>query len=554
MYKNTSSFLLRSSDVKNKSFSLNNIFKIFLVSFLILALFLSLNSVFNSENHDDFDFSQGIVDFKNNHFKNSPFIVDSEIIGDNKVLTTSNENSHSKGVNTAHAASKVSPNSKAKLSSLGSPKTVSQKGVLKSSKNLKNYVSKNKKLPKYVTVEGYRYSVPEFTYLMTKTVEYQKKNLNSRVTVKYNVKNPAKPSGKTIKSKISLSNYYKYSLKTTNYINKYKKVPNYITANKGSKIQYQTAVYMFSSILRYDYYYKKLPKSVTIKISSSNKINKYTPNYVRNSKTKSVPNTNAIWIQSRDFYNVNLNKLAESGIGNVFLHEVAISQYGKSTVINWAKNAASKGIKTHLWIQCFYANGKWINPVDTSKKTYNTAQFNKILSKIKTYSRMDYIGGIHLDYLRYPGNAYKYNYSNGVTGEKAITKFVSQAKTQVNKYNPNILLSAAVMPETSSNAYYYGQNIPKIGKYLDIITPMIYKGNYDKPSSWITSTTKWFVKNSGGARIWSGLQTYVSDNSPDPLSINALSKDSKASLSGGADGIGLFRWGLTKFFNFLSVY
>lgn len=554
MYKNTSSFLLRSSDVKNKSFSLNNIFKIFLVSFLILALFLSLNSVFNSENHDDFDFSQGIIDFKNNHFKNSPFIVDSEIIGDNKVLTTSNENSHSKGVNTAHAASKVSPNSKAKLSSLGSPKTVSQKGVLKSSKNLKNYVSKNKKLPKYVNVEGYRYSVPEFTYLMTKTVEYQKKKVNSRVTVKYNVKNPTKPSGKTIKSKISLSNYYKYSLKTSNYINKYKKVPNYITANKGSKIQYQTAVYMFSSILRHDYYYKKLPKSVTMKISSSNKINKYIPNYVRNSKTKSVPNTNAIWIQSRDFYNVNLNKLAESGIGNVFLHEVAISQYGKSTVINWAKNAASKGIKTHLWIQCFYANGKWINPVDTSKKTYNTAQFNKILSKIKTYSRMDYIGGIHLDYLRYPGNAYKYNYSNGVTGEKAITKFVSQAKTQVNKYNPNILLSAAVMPETSSNAYYYGQNIPKIGKYLDIITPMIYKGNYDKPSSWITSTTKWFVKNSGGARIWSGLQTYVSDNSPDPLSINALSKDSKASLSGGADGIGLFRWGLTKFFNFLSVY
>ncbi len=168
---------------------------------------------------------------------------------------------------------------------------------------------------------------------------------------------------------------------------------------------------------------------------------------------------------------------------------------------------------------------------------------------------MDYIGGIHLDYLRYPGNAYKYNYSNGVTGEKAITKFVSQAKTQVNKYNPNILLSAAVMPETSSNAYYYGQNIPKMGKYLDIITPMIYKGNYDKPSSWITSTTKWFVKNSGGARIWSGLQTYVSDNNINPLSINALSKDSKASLSGGADGIGLFRWGgLTKFFNFLSVY
>ena len=167
---------------------------------------------------------------------------------------------------------------------------------------------------------------------------------------------------------------------------------------------------------------------------------------------------------------------------------------------------------------------------------------------------MDYIGGIHLDYLRYPGTAYKYKYSNGVTGEKAITKFASQAKSCVNKYNPNMLLSAAVMPETSINAYYYGQNIPKLGKYLDIISPMAYKGNYEASSSWISSTTNWFLKNSGNARIWTGLQTYHSDSNIKPISISELTTDSKAAINGGANGIALFRWGLTEFFNFLSLY
>lgn len=538
---------IKDTNIKYKIFKLanldNNLNRFVLILFLTLTLFLSFSVVASLENQNNFNFLQ-----------ENPIYKSSSSADGSNIIIPANNADHSKGVIKAHAASKVSTTSKAKLSSIGSSKTVSQKGVISSSKNLKKYVLKNKRLPSYVTVEGYRYSVPEFTYLMTKTIEYQKKNSNSRVTVNYNIKNPTKPSGTNIKANIYQSNYYKYSLKTTKYIDKYNKVPNYISRTKNSKIQYQTAVYMFASVLNYDYYKNKLPKYVTLKISSSNKINKYIPKYTRTSKTKSVPNTNSIWVQSKDFYNVNFDKLAESGIGNVFLHEATISQYGKSNVINWAKNAAKKGIKTHLWIQCFYANGKWINPIDTSKKTYNQAQFNKILSKIKTYSRMDYIGGIHLDYLRYPGTAYKYSYSNGVTGEKAITKFVSQAKSYVNKYNPNILLSAAVMPETSSDAYYYGQNIPKIGKYLDIITPMIYKGNYGMSNSWITSTTKWFVKNSGGARIWSGLQTYKSDNNPVSLSTGELYKDSSASIKGGADGLALFRWGLTKFFNFLSLY
>ncbi|MDR0900229.1 MAG: putative glycoside hydrolase [Methanobrevibacter sp.] len=388
---------------------------------------------------------------------------------------------------------------------------------------------------------------------MSKTIEYKYKKVSSSVTPKYNVKNPNKPSGTNVKVRISSKKYFSYAKSTSNFIKRYGKAPNYVKISKNKRMQYQTAIYLFSSVLSYNFLKKKLPSNRYISVKKSHSMNKYIPKFTRSSKTKSIPNHNSIWVRAEHMNSINLKKISESGIGNIFIHEVAINKYGKTKVIKWAKSAAQKGIKVHLWIQCFYEKGKWINPVNTKTKSYNYAYFNKILKKIKTYSKMNYIAGIQLDYLRYPGTAYKYRYSNGVTGEKAITKFVQKVYKVINTYNPNIIISASVMPETSSNSYYYGQNMPKIGKYLDIITPMIYKGNYGKNTAWIKSTTQWFVKNSGGARIWSGLQTYVSDNNPKALSTSSLHTDCLSAINGGAKGIALFRWGLTKLFNFLKL-
>jgi len=498
-------------------------------------------------------------------FSGAIMVVSGDIMAFNKDATVSN-NHNSEFVVKAKAATNISSNSNSNLNADGSPKSVSQSSISRASKNLKNYVNNNRRLPNSVTVDGYKFSVPEFTYLMSKTVDNRKKKVSSNVTVKYNIKNPSKPSGTSIKAKIPSSRYSTYAVKINKFVNKNNRVPNFLNGPKNTKIQYQTYVYMFSSVLSYNHDKKRLPKSISLSVAKSHRMNKYVPNYVRTSNNnvqsnvpnvsinnKKVPN-NAIWIQSKDFNKVNFNQLARSGINHVFLHEAAIANYGRANVLKWAKTAKSKGIKTHLWIQCFYSGGKWVNPVNTTTKSYNQAYFNTILSKINTYSKMDNIAGIHLDYLRYPGTAYKYNYSNGVSGEKAVTEFTRQAKASLNRNNPKMLLSAAVMPETSSNAYYYGQNIPQLGKYLDVITPMVYKGNYKKNAIWITATTNWFVKNSGGAKIWTGLQTYRSDNDITMLSSSELRTDSRAVLNGGADGIALFRWGLTSFLDFLSLY
>ena len=46
---------------------------------------------------------------------------------------------------------------------------------------------------------------------------------------------------------------------------------------------------------------------------------------------------------------------------------------------------------------------------------------------------------------------------------------------------------------------------------------MVYKGNYNSGTSWITSTSKWFQTNSQGAEVWVIIQSYISDNNVKPL-------------------------------------
>ena len=87
-------------------------------------------------------------------------------------------------------------------------------------------------------------------------------------------------------------------------------------------------------------------------------------------------------------------------------------------------------------------------------------------------------------------------------------------------------------------------------KHLDVVVPMIYKGNYHAGVKWIKKTTKAFVKKSKGAQVWAGLQSYKSDSNIKKLSYNQLFKDAKYAKKGGASGIVIFRWGLSALLNF----
>lgn len=228
---------------------------------------------------------------------------------------------------------------------------------------------------------------------------------------------------------------------------------------------------------------------------------------------------------------VNLQTLKTNGITDVFLNYYALTVHGENKVLSFIENANKNNINVHIWMQCFY-DGEWHNP----KTTDLTNRFNEA----KKYANMKGVYGVHLDYVRYPGNAYK---TDG--GADAITKFVKTIREQ----NPNVFLSCAIMPE-SDIKYYYGQDLDALGKIVNAVLPMQYKGNYGLGTDWLASTSKMFSKK---ATIWSGLQSYKSDDNTKPLSETELLNDAKTCLNNGAEGIIMFRYGLSPNINFSQL-
>ena len=237
------------------------------------------------------------------------------------------------------------------------------------------------------------------------------------------------------------------------------------------------------------------------------------------------------WVFGKDMTNVKPKTLKDNGVTDLFLNYYAFTAHGKNNVLEFIKNCKNNKIDVHIWVQCFY-DGEWHNP-----KTYDTTAK---LKEIKKYAAMENVKGVHLDYLRYPGDAYK---TDG--GADAITAFVKKVRSQ----NPDTFLSCAIMPE-SENKKYYGQDITALGKLVDCILPMQYKGNYGEGTSWLSSITKQFSKE---ASIWSGLQTYKSDDDTTQLSAKELLNDTKTCLTAGAQGAILFRYGICPTVNFTSL-
>ncbi|WP_298502739.1 putative glycoside hydrolase [uncultured Methanobrevibacter sp.] len=261
---------------------------------------------------------------------------------------------------------------------------------------------------------------------------------------------------------------------------------------------------------------------------------------------ESIPKGDGYWMWAGGMKTVNLKTLKAKGTKHIFLNSYAIDLYGRSAVQSWIAKANKQGIKVHIWMQVFY-DGKWVRPVNKDG-SLKYDYMNKKISKAKYYSKIKGVAGVHFDYLRFGGTAHYYD-----TSTKAINYFAKKASVEIRKSKPNCIISAAIMPEPTMMEYYYGQDVPTMSKYLDVIIPMVYKGNYAKNTAWIKSVTSTFVKQSNGAQIWTGLQAYKSDSNVKKLSHSELLKDAKAAKAGGAKGVVLFRIGVTNLLNFKAV-
>ncbi|MGL4669195.1 MAG: pseudomurein-binding repeat-containing protein, partial [Methanobacteriaceae archaeon] len=239
---------------------------------------------------------------------------------------------------------------------VNNPKTISQSNILIAAKYVKTYTEKYGKLPNYVTISSYKYSMPEFMYLMSKTINYKYNNIKSSITVKYNIKNPVSPTGNSINKQISKKTYYSLSTAISKYIEKYNTSPKYVSSSFG-KIQYQTAIYGFSRILTYSYSYNKLPNYLSLKIKNTNSINKNLPKYTPTTQPSN---------------NLNNTTTVNNTSNNNSTGAIKPTKLSQNSIL-----VASSLLKNYI-----EANGKLPNYITISSYNYSIPEFLYLISKV----------------------------------------------------------------------------------------------------------------------------------------------------------------------------
>ena len=143
------------------------------------------------------------------------------------------------------------------------PKIVTVNDVLKASKNVYTYKSKNKKLPSTVKVGSYKVTTAQFSYLMGVAIKNINANKTNSTIKIISVKNPGTYSPK-INKNFSKSYYIVAANRVISYITSKKAAPNYVTMGKY-KVKYSAYVSSFAYILSYYYSHNKLPSSCKFK-------------------------------------------------------------------------------------------------------------------------------------------------------------------------------------------------------------------------------------------------------------------------------------------------
>ena len=124
---------------------------------------------------------------------------------------------------------------------------ISKKLVCQEAKEIKAFIDKNKKLPKYATINNSQFTPPQYAYILAKQISKMSLQTISKITVK----NPSNPIGDTLKNvKVMKNDYIDMAQRVTKYIETNKQVPNYVTYKK-SRVRFELYTYCFAKILAY---------------------------------------------------------------------------------------------------------------------------------------------------------------------------------------------------------------------------------------------------------------------------------------------------------------
>ena len=147
---------------------------------------------------------------------------------------------------------------------------VTVKNIIKASKTVKNYISKNSKLPSTVKIGKIKVSTAEYLYLASKAIV----NLKAGKTGKIAVKNVASPKNPKSTSNLGeLSNYLAVAKSVVKTSESKGIIPNSVSSKVGT-IGYDGLVSSFSRVLVSYGNNHKMPSSISIKSVSSSSATK----------------------------------------------------------------------------------------------------------------------------------------------------------------------------------------------------------------------------------------------------------------------------------------
>lgn len=254
--------------------------------------------------------------------------------------------------------------------------------------------------------------------------------------------------------------------------------------------------------------------------------------------------------------------------------------------------AHKRGIRVHAWICVVEDETYKSNHPDAGMWHYIRARDNNFITPYDEGYR-EYVGnvakelaqydidGIHLDYIRYNHNANGWSEQDfknlaamganidrvkelvestwGYHGKSANNSYIFNAYknndpdaliiaqyrrknikelaahiiSSAKSVNPNLVFSAATMPEGAYEASYadlhYGQNYDDAAELYDYICPMAYSTNYGKADNWVVTLAKNSIDK--GNNVVMGIQVFDSVTSARIMTemenIRTLMKDSK---------------------------
>ena len=260
-------------------------------------------------------------------------------------------------------------------------------------------------------------------------------------------------------------------------------------------------------------------------------------------------NRSGVYVRGRSLSSIDLDALQNAGVGNVYLHQEALSRISREGIEEFIAAADAKNIAVHLWLICLWDNGDYVVPI-TPEKQYHQEYFTSEAAKVRDAASLKGLYGMHFDYIHFDGDEVRaddYRAKAGGGGETAITEFVRQMEEAAHAVNPNLVLSAAIMAENADLIDRYGQDVNALGEYLDFFVPMLYAGNYNEDTSWVKECMRLLRQEYPTTDFRPAILSYLSDLNETNKTRAKLTEEVRACYDGGADGVTLFYYesGLT---------